>query len=169
MHDWLTEFFERSLLLDHADFTYGRSVLPSLRPPRGLICVLPAGTSLVGSHRLFASLIPFYTTYIHPHVPLEASHIATANGLTTLLDHLASVLCDPGEAFIIPRPYYNAFEADLQGRSEVEVVGVEIPRGQHGEMGEVEALEREMVRRQSEGGARVKAVLVTNPHNPLGE
>lgn len=66
-------------------------------------------------------------------------------------------------------PYYNAFEGDHMDRSEVELVGVQIEDGEHGELAEVRRLEQEMQRRAEEGGAKVRAVLITNPHNPLGE
>lgn len=86
-----------------------------------------------------------------------------------MLDHLSSVLCDDGEAVILPTPFYNGFEEDMGDRSGVHLVDVEILEGEHGELKEVERLEKEMERREKEGGAKVRAVLITNPHNPLGE
>lgn len=70
---------------------------------------------------------------------------------------------------ILATPYYNSFEEDFGHRSEVNLVSVDIKEGEHGELAEVERLEAEMQRREKEGGARVKAVLLTNPHNPMGK
>ncbi|ORY74075.1 pyridoxal phosphate-dependent transferase [Leucosporidium creatinivorum] len=148
LQPWLKAFFERSVDLKTTDFTYGQS--------------------LVGSHRLFAALASFYSSHIHPIIPVEASHIACGNGLSGVLDHLASVLCDDGEAIILPTPFYNGFEEDMGDRSGVHLVDVEIQKGEHGELAEVERLEKEMERREEEGGPKVRAVLITNPHNPLG-
>lgn len=116
------------------------------------------------------ALCSFYGTYTHPITPLEPAHIGTGNGLSAVLDHLGSTLCDPGEAFILPTPYYNAFDEDLSTRSQVELVAVKISEGEHGQLAEVERLDQEMQRRASEADApAVRAVLLTNPHNPLGE
>lgn len=86
-----------------------------------------------------------------------------------MLDHLSSVLCDEGEAIILPTPFYNGFEEDMGDRSGVHLVDVEIMEGEHGELAEVQRLDKEMARREKQGGAKVRAVLITNPHNPLGE
>ncbi|KAK4699704.1 hypothetical protein P7C70_g6555, partial [Phenoliferia sp. Uapishka_3] len=148
MHDWLTEFFERSLRLNSTDFTYG--------------------TSLVGSTRIFAALDPFYQSYFNPRTAVLPNHLVCSNGLTTMIDTLATVICDRGEAWLLPTPFYNAFPDDLMSKAGVEVVRGVVPEGTHGELGEVEALERVMQARKVLGGAAVRAVLVTNPHNPLG-
>lgn len=100
---------------------------------------------------------------------MEPSHLGTGNGLSAVLDHIASVICDPGEAWIIPAPYYNAFEGDVGDRSGVKLVAVDIAEGEHGKLAEVERLDQEMTRRAERGGAKVRAVLFTNPHNPLGD
>mgnify|MGYP001572014392 FL=1 len=122
----------------------------------------------MGSTRLFASLGPFYSNHFSPMTPVLPSHIVCANGLTPMLDTLGTVLCDPGEAFLVPTPYYNAFRDDLRGKAGVELLDGIVSEGQHGEMGEIAALERTMEENVRAGRPTVRAVLVTNPHNPLG-
>ncbi|BGP17694.1 hypothetical protein JCM10213v2_005733 [Rhodosporidiobolus nylandii] len=150
LHEWLIEFFERkgSLKLEHTDLTYG--------------------TSILGSERIFSALAPLYARYFNPHTPVEARQIATSNGLSSMIEHLAACISDEGDSWIIPAPWYNGFAQDLNSTSKVDIASVDIPDGQHGEMGEVEALEDEMQRRKREDGPKITAVLVTNPHNPLG-
>ncbi|KAL8276984.1 hypothetical protein RQP46_010619 [Phenoliferia psychrophenolica] len=166
MLEWLTAFFEKNLKLEPTDFTYGDIKLLSFQAPS--LTLRTAGTSLVGSTRIFAALGPFYTSYFAPITPVLPQHLICANGLTPMLDALATALCDPGELILIPTPYYNSFPDDLSGKARVEVLNGIVPDGAHGELGEIAALEETMQAHTKSGGAKVRAVLVTNPHNPLG-
>lgn len=136
------------------------------------------GDSLAGSLRLRIALAAFLTAQAQARpatatdptslpLPIDPSHLITSSGLSGFLDRAASALCDPGECILIPRPYYNAFVEDFGARSEVAVVGAGNERVA-GTLAEVEAVERELVRRKRAGEAEVRAILVTNPHNPLG-
>ncbi|GAA6028536.1 hypothetical protein JCM8097_007269 [Rhodosporidiobolus ruineniae] len=150
MQDWTKAFFERpgTLKLVHTDFTYGQSVL--------------------GSNRLLSSLTAYYTRFFSPVTPVQPQHFCTSNGATSSIERLAACISDEGDSWLFPTPYYNSFPEDLGMTSKVGLVGVHVPEGQHGEMGEIEALEAEMVRRKGKGATKITAVLVTNPHNPLG-
>ncbi|GAA5906199.1 hypothetical protein JCM6882_006074 [Rhodosporidiobolus microsporus] len=151
LHDWLIAFFERqgTLKLLHTDLTYGQSIL--------------------GSNRILNALSDTYSRFFNPHKPVKPEHICTSNGLSSLIEHLAACTADVGDCWLIPAPYYNGFTLDLNATSKVDIASVEIPEGQHGELGEVEALEQEMQRRsKDEEAPKITAVLVTNPHNPLG-
>ncbi|CEQ41537.1 SPOSA6832_03261, partial [Sporobolomyces salmonicolor] len=151
MHDFLYEFYERkyNLKIEHTDLTYG--------------------TSILGSSRIFNALSRYYSRYFAPHTPVDPAHIATSNGLSPMIEHLAAVISDAGDAWLLPGEYYNAFKQDLGATSLVDIANVELREGEHGELAEVEAMEREMQRRKAEGlASKITAVLVTNPHNPLG-
>ncbi len=84
MHDWLTSFWERqgTLKIQHTDLTYG--------------------TSILGSDRLFQALAGYFRTYFQPLVPVEPGHIATSNGLSPMIEHVAAVISDPEDAWLIP-------------------------------------------------------------------
>lgn len=87
-----------------------------------------------------------------------------------MIEHLATVISDAGDGWLLPTPWYNGFKGDLEATARVKIVSVEIEMGKEGELEEVEALDREMQRRKDEGvEQKITAVLVTNPHNPLGE
>ena len=86
-----------------------------------------------------------------------------------MIDTLARVLFDAGDACILATPYYNAFDEDFRARGDVSLIGVCPPEGKNGELEEVEAIAKELDKNEREGGPKVKAVLVTNPHNPLGQ
>ncbi|GAA5873886.1 hypothetical protein JCM16303_002622 [Sporobolomyces ruberrimus] len=151
MHEWLQEFWSRTgvMKLEHEDLTYGKSIL--------------------GSDRLFSALSSHYSRHFSPLVPVEPSHIATSNGMSSMIEHLATVISDAGDGWLLPTPWYNGFKGDLEATARVKIVSVEIEMGKEGELEEVEALDREMQRRKDEGvEQKITAVLVTNPHNPLG-
>src|SRR5215207_6035307 len=56
------------------------------------------------------------------HVPADAEDLVLVSGATAALDIVATVLCDPGEAIVLPAPYYGAFDVDLAGRSGARLV-----------------------------------------------
>ncbi|GAA5822011.1 hypothetical protein JCM3770_001632 [Rhodotorula araucariae] len=151
LHDWLTEFWERqgTLKIEHSDLTYGKSIL--------------------GSDRIFHALGSLYAAHFKPHNEVKPTHIATSNGLSPMIEHLAAVMSDVGDEWLIPAPWYNGFAQDLNAASQVGIASVPVPVGKTGTLAEIEALEAEMERRKGDGSsAKVTAVLVTNPHNPLG-
>ncbi|BGO96333.1 hypothetical protein NBRC10512_000333 [Rhodotorula toruloides] len=151
MHDWLTTLWERkgSLKIERTDLTYG--------------------TSILGSHRLLRALAAYYSTYFKPASPGEPQHIATSNGLSSMIEHLAAVISDAEDAWLLPTPWYYSFVRDLGAVSQVRIASVAIPTGQNGTLAEVEAMDAEMERRRRSGvQQKVTAILVTNPHNPLG-
>ncbi|KAM0749544.1 PLP-dependent transferase [Meredithblackwellia eburnea MCA 4105] len=148
MHEYLAEFYNTNLQLQPLDLTYG--------------------TSLNGSDRLLDALISFYSKYIKPLRPIQREEIVTGNGTTHLLDQLARAICEPGEAIMIPAPFYTAFPGDFYLRSDVATVKVTIEEKDIGGLGEVRTLERELERRAAAGEPKVRAVVLTNPANPLG-
>ncbi|BGP49569.1 hypothetical protein JCM10450v2_005463 [Rhodotorula kratochvilovae] len=130
LHDWLIAFWERqgTLKIEHADLTYGKSIL--------------------GSDRIFTALGSLYAAHFKPHDEVKPEHIATSNGLSPMIEHLAAVTSDVGDEWLIPAPWYNGFAQDLNATSQVGIASVSIPVGKTGTLAEVEALEAEMQRRK---------------------
>jgi aspartate/methionine/tyrosine aminotransferase len=97
---------------------------------------------------------------------LDPDNIAVASGASAILENLAFVLCDPGEAILIPAPYYSGFDHDLALRSEaglrhIPLAGPDFRLA----IGDIERLYREAV----SDGIRVRAILLNSPQNPLGQ
>ncbi|KPV74217.1 uncharacterized protein RHOBADRAFT_54068 [Rhodotorula graminis WP1] len=145
--EWLADFFKRNISLEYSDFTYG--------------------TALTGSHRLFAALRHLFSTYFAAHRPVEPSHVLCGGGCSAILDSLASVLADPGDVILIALPAYPGFAASFGCRSGVEVVGVRLEPGEEASPSALDRFERAYVE-CAEQGKKVRAVVVCNPHNPLG-
>ncbi len=99
-------------------------------------------------------------------VQLEPQRLVIGNGATAIIDMLGFALCEPGEAFLVPAPYYPGFDDDLAGRSQVTIV----PAYLKSETGF--AINREVLNlawdRATLQGMRIRALLITSPSNPLG-
>ncbi|KAL5777536.1 hypothetical protein ACOSP7_010462 [Xanthoceras sorbifolium] len=87
-------------------------------------------------------------------------------GATSANETLMFCLADPGEAFLLPTPYYPGFDRDLKWRPDVEIVPIHCSSS-NGFRITMPALE-EAYERAQRLNLKVKGVLVTNPSNPLG-
>ncbi|KAG4162367.1 hypothetical protein ERO13_D01G112000v2 [Gossypium hirsutum] len=78
-------------------------------------------------------------------VTFDPNNLVLAAGATSANETLIFCLFDPGQAILLPTPYYPGFNRDLKWRTGVEIV----PSAQTLNL-------------------KVKGVLITNPSNPLG-
>lgn len=65
----------------------------------------PKGFS--GDPGLLSQLARFFNTYFSPVLPVEPDHLVTAPGAATCLDTLLFNICDPGDAVLVPGPYWS--------------------------------------------------------------
>lgn len=100
------------------------------------------------------------------HTPVDPENLVVVSGATAALDVIGTTLCDPGEAIVVPAPYYGAFDVDLAGRSGALLVRA--PLRAAGQF----RLDADAVRHAIDGlnrdGMVVRAVAVTSPGNPVG-
>uniref|UniRef100_A0A5F4W0L5 1-aminocyclopropane-1-carboxylate synthase homolog (inactive) n=1 Tax=Callithrix jacchus TaxID=9483 RepID=A0A5F4W0L5_CALJA len=89
----------------------------------------------------------FLTFYCKSPVPLRPENVVVLNGGASLFSALATVLCEVGEAFLIPTPYYGAITQHVCLYGNVRLAYVYL---------------------DSEG-VRVKGLILINPQNPLGD
>ncbi|KAK3141729.1 hypothetical protein QOZ80_4BG0337610 [Eleusine coracana subsp. coracana] len=96
----------------------------------------------------------------------DPDRIVMSGGATGAQDTLAFCLADPGDAYLVPTPYYPAFDRDCCWRSGIKLVPIECHSSNDFK------LTREALVAAYEGarskGIRVKGILITNPSNPLG-
>lgn len=50
---------------------------------------------------------------------VEPAHITITNGCCSALEQLAWAIADPGETFLLGKPYFRAFVTTLGGRMHV--------------------------------------------------
>ncbi|KZV20105.1 1-aminocyclopropane-1-carboxylate synthase 7-like [Dorcoceras hygrometricum] len=87
-------------------------------------------------------------------------------GATAANELLTFILADPGDALLVPTPYYPGFDRDLRWRTGVNIVPVPCDSSNNFEI-TPQALESAYDEAESKN-IRVKGVLITNPSNPLG-
>ncbi|XP_022736283.1 1-aminocyclopropane-1-carboxylate synthase isoform X2 [Durio zibethinus] len=99
-------------------------------------------------------------------VKFDPDRIVMSGGATGAHEMVTFCLADPGEAFLVPTPYYPGFDRDLRWRTGVELVPVICESSNNFKITR-NALEAAYEKAQ-EDNIRVKGLLITNPSNPLG-
>ncbi|XP_042506169.1 1-aminocyclopropane-1-carboxylate synthase-like [Macadamia integrifolia] len=99
-------------------------------------------------------------------VTFDANRIVMGGGSTGANEMLTFCLADPGDAFLIPSPYYPAFDRDLRWRTGVQLLPVVCESSNDFKITK-DALEVAYQKAQ-EANINVKGVMITNPSNPLG-
>lgn len=130
-------------------------------------CTLTYGDGPNGSHRLRRAMAHFLNNHLAPCSPIEPQHILITNGTTHAIEHMAWALADPGEAFLLGRPYYPGFMSDFGMRPDVEII--EVAFGGIDPLGvdAVKSYEKAFLLARA-SGVKVKGLILCNPHNPLG-
>lgn len=105
--------------------------------------------------------------YFHPSTPVEAGDILATNGVTALDDVLGFVLADPGDGILASRPIYGRFRLDFGNRSGLNMVYADTDPLEGFGPGAVEKYEVALKEAEA-NGVKVRALLLVNPHNPLG-
>ncbi|EIN03876.1 PLP-dependent transferase [Punctularia strigosozonata HHB-11173 SS5] len=147
MQDELKADLNANLQLQDLDFTYG--------------------DHMCGSTRIFKGLARLFNRYFKPVSPVEPQHIVTGCGVTALIDQVSHLLGDEGDLMLIARPYYNGFNNDVSLRSRCSMHGVDTGSINPDSPQTLAAFESAMSQLESEGKTAC-AVVLCNPHNPLG-
>lgn len=97
---------------------------------------------------------------------VDPEDLVVVSGATAALDILASTLCDPGEAILVPAPYYAAFDSDLTARSGARLLPVAMSSANGFALDP--ALVDQALAAAERDGVVVRAIAVTSPANPVG-
>jgi len=116
-----------------------------------------------GSEKTKGNIARLLNRYLKPKEEIKASQIFVGNGCGPMVDMMATVLSDEGDAFIVPEPYYGGFNADLATRSGVDVVPVGHVKGDV--LGVTEEMLEEVYAKNKN---RIKGIIIANPNNPFG-
>ncbi|XP_022931369.1 1-aminocyclopropane-1-carboxylate synthase-like [Cucurbita moschata] len=99
-------------------------------------------------------------------VQFDPDRVVMSGGATGAHETVAFCLANPGEAFLVPIPYYPGFDRDLTWRTGVKIVPVICESSTNFKLTR-EAMETAYVEAEK-SGLKVKGLLITNPSNPLG-
>lgn len=112
-------------------------------------------------------MVKLVTTYFHPAFSITVDQIIFTSGVTSLNSMCAMCLTDPGDGILLGQPIYGAFNGDLQVPSNCQLIYTPF----HGDDPfSVQAVDRyeQIFLQAREKGVSIKALLICNPHNPLG-
>ncbi|GAA0148139.1 transaminase [Lithospermum erythrorhizon] len=112
------------------------------------------------------AMIQFMEEIRGNRVNFDSNKLVLSAGSTSANETLMFCLADPGDAFLLPTPYYPGFDRDLKWRTGAEIVPIQCNSSNGFKITQV-ALE-DAYAQATKLNLRVKGVLITNPSNPLG-
>ena len=65
------------------------------------------GDSWSGSKRMARAVSELFNDKFAPIVPVLPEHLMFGCGVSAIVDQLTSLLCEPGEALLTAKPFYN--------------------------------------------------------------
>ncbi|ONK80691.1 uncharacterized protein A4U43_C01F20660 [Asparagus officinalis] len=98
---------------------------------------------------------------------IDPERIILTAGATAANELLTFILANPGDALLIPTPYYPGFDRDLRWRTGVNIIPVHCDSSNDFQI-TLEALE-DAYSEAKLANITVKGLLLTNPSNPLGK
>ncbi|KAH8705578.1 pyridoxal phosphate-dependent transferase [Talaromyces proteolyticus] len=124
--------------------------------------------STMGGPRFPIAMARHLNEYFHPFNPIKPEQIITASGLTAIHELVACSIGNPGDGILVSRPVYGRFELDFGNTADLNIVYADMdgvdPFGTDAVPKYQIALENAL----KDKGIKVKALLIVNPHNPLG-
>ncbi|XP_041001561.1 1-aminocyclopropane-1-carboxylate synthase 1-like [Juglans microcarpa x Juglans regia] len=99
-------------------------------------------------------------------VRFDPDRIVMSGGATGANELIMFCLADPGDAFLVPSPYYPAFDRDMGWRTGVQILPVDCDSS-NGFLITKAALEA-AYEKAIEDNIKIKGLLLANPSNPLG-
>ncbi|KAG0645986.1 putative aminotransferase sirI [Hyphodiscus hymeniophilus] len=113
----------------------------------------------IGTKRLRGAMASHINDYFNPYVPITPEHVTFTAGVTGLNEMVAFNLTDEGDGILLGRPIYGTFYDDLTTKSS--------GKDQFG--ADAVSSYEEAILKASKNGVKIRAMLLCNPHNPLGK
>ena len=112
-------------------------------------------------------MVKLIIKYFHPAIPISPDHVLFTSGVTSLNAMYATCLTDPGDGILLGQPIYGSFNGDLQVPSGCQLLYTPFHEDDPFSVQAVERYETTFLQAR-EKGVLIKALLICNPHNPLG-
>ncbi|XP_031095822.1 1-aminocyclopropane-1-carboxylate synthase 3-like [Ipomoea triloba] len=112
------------------------------------------------------ALVQFMSEIRGNKVTFDSNKLVLTAGATSANETLMFCLANPGDAFLLPTPYYPGFDRDLKWRTGAEIVPIQCWSSNGFRI--TESAIEEAYQEAQKRNLKVKGVLVTNPSNPLG-
>ncbi|KAF7128641.1 hypothetical protein CNMCM5793_003492 [Aspergillus hiratsukae] len=129
--------------------------------------LLSYSNSYFGDTELIEALASFFNQYFRPCRPVETAHVAIGPGSSACLDALMHHICDPGEGVLVPAPFWNGFDFHFTIRARVQLIEAHVATLHN--WTDPDGLITALTRAFDKSPCRIRALVITNPGNPLGE
>ncbi|XP_039134268.1 probable aminotransferase ACS12 [Dioscorea cayenensis subsp. rotundata] len=119
-----------------------------------------------GILELKTALAAFMGQVMLESISLDPSQMIITAGATSAIETLSFCLADPGDAVLIPSPYYRGYDRNLKWRAGVETIPVPCRSIDNFRLS-ISSLELAYNQAKKQG-VKVRAVFLLNPSNPIG-
>ncbi|KAJ8115989.1 hypothetical protein OPT61_g2491 [Boeremia exigua] len=141
---------------------------PSLRSLQLLkTCALTYGDGPFGSNQLRQAMADFMNANFLPALQITTDEVSFVAGVTALNNILARCVAEEGEGLLLGMLIYGSFAPDLQSTTKCKLIYASFDSVDQFSVRAVECYERAFHEAQ-QNGIKVRALVITNPHNPLG-
>ena len=122
-----------------------------------------------GTDQFRDKLSQYFNRYMKPTEEIHREDIYVMNGCGSVIEALGYAICKEGDGVLVPSPYYCGFKSDLEQRAKVITYPVHLTSNTDEKPFSltVKLLEETLLQVEEEGG-NIKALLLSNPNNPLG-
>ncbi|OSS44635.1 hypothetical protein B5807_10458 [Epicoccum nigrum] len=120
-----------------------------------------------GSIRLRQATSQFVNAHFYPSSKVTSDEVSYVAGVTALNQILARCIAEENEGLLLGMPIYGSFVPDLQTTSKCQLIYTPFGDVDQFSVQAVDCYERAF-QGARQNGTRVRALVITNPHNPLG-
>lgn len=109
----------------------------------------------------------FINEHFNPFIRITESQILVGGGVTSNENMMAFSIGDPGDGILVGGPIYGRFELDFGNEARLEIVYAQMEGVDPFDINAVDQYEKAIIAAEM-SGRNIKALLISNPSNPLG-
>jgi 1-aminocyclopropane-1-carboxylate synthase len=121
--------------------------------------------TLYGMENVRKTIANFLQTYLNI-TSVDPDNIVIQTGVSAICESLSFAMFDKDDIILIPAPYYTGFDHDFTKRFACNFERIQLSH-EDGFTHQIEHFKNQY--EKCEDKSRVKAILLTHPHNPTGE